>query len=69
MGEAGFKLGTILNCLIKRMPPADAPPGSMPIIIPYEIQLDEQALVVTAPVDDDNTIRLAPALEASAPAA
>ena len=57
MGAAGFKRGVIVQCWVKRHPPPDAPPGSQPLVVPYQIKLVDDGTLVFAPNDRLDTIR------------
>lgn len=69
MGEAGFKPGVIVACFVKRHPPPNAPPGSLPVVAPYQIKLDGDGMVVFAPRDDHSTVRPATTDEPTQPEA
>ena len=57
--ERGLAPGKIEKVWVKRNPPPNAPPGSQPVMAPYQIQLDEGGFVF-APHDNDSTIRADP---------
>ena len=62
--ERGLAPGKIEKVWVKRNPPPNAPPGSQPVMAPYQIQLDEGGFVF-APHDNDSTIRADPNATAS----
>jgi len=74
MGQAGFKPGTIVGLFVKRHPGPEVlkqNPDAKPIVVPYQVKLDEGP-VVFAPNDDNNTVRPippAPVTDSSAPSA